>query len=115
MFDPTFALDEWIATRKLSRRKLAALEEAHQRTLEALSPVGNLDIAGGIYCTETSLPQGTFMPVVIAAVLDTVAPINEAGSPDSTPCRTVEMLEVMEQYGLIDKKQVAKLLESMGH
>jgi hypothetical protein len=115
MFDPTFVLDEWIATRQLSRRKLAALEEAHQRTLEALSPNCRLDIAGGIYCTETELPQGTYMPVVIAAVLDAVAPTNEAGSPDSTPCRTVETLELMEKHGLIRNKQVARCLASMGY
>ena len=114
-FDPALALDDWLATRKLSRRKLAALNEDHLRTMDALPQLARLDTAPGEYAEAAQLPQGTPWPVVVAAVLDFADPINSTGNPLAAPARTIELLDELVACGLMDAPSADACLDAMGH
>jgi hypothetical protein len=71
-------LDDYLADDKLSRRKLAWLEQVYDRTIDGIEEACSFDIAGSIYCSALELPQGSYWCQCIAAALDFIKP--ERGS-----------------------------------
>jgi hypothetical protein len=113
--DITDVLDQWIATRELSDQEIALLESEHEETMQNLPLVVSMNIADSIYCSEAELPEGTFLPVVIASVLDFVDPANHSGSPQAAPERTIRLLDGMVANELIDDFEANEILNRMGH
>ena len=70
-------VEDWIADRKLSRRKIAFLELEYQRGIEAVTESSSFDIAGSIYCQELDLPTGSYWIQVMADLLDHLRPTND--------------------------------------
>lgn len=114
-FDPALALDDWLATGKLSRRKLAALNEAHARTIEVLPQAVALDTAPSEYAEAAQLPAGASVPVVVAAVLDFADPINSTRNPLACPVRTIELLAQLVALELMGAEEADACLNAMGH
>jgi hypothetical protein len=67
-------IDDYLADNKLSRRKLAWLEQVYDRALASIEAACSIDIAGSIYCSELELPQGSYWCQCIAAALDFIKP-----------------------------------------
>jgi hypothetical protein len=100
----TDVVDDWIADRRLSRRKkefLEAVYTAFQDSGGLYSP----DVAGGFYCEELNLPQGGFKIQVVAALLDHLDPLPEP------PTRLVEVTEQLVEDGHIEREEAEKLYE----
>ena len=67
-------IEDYIADNKLSRRKLAFLEQTYDRALASLRDAWSVDIARREYCEEMELPQGSYWCQVMAAALDFMSP-----------------------------------------
>lgn len=111
-FDPALALGDWLATGKLSRRKLAALDESHIRGLDVIPQACSINIAASEFCEAAQVPRGSYWPVVVAAVLDGVAPLRQQGLPE--PARTIEVLDLLVDYGFMEAKDSEATLQAMG-
>lgn len=111
-FDPALALGDWLATGKLSRRKLAALEESHGRGLDEISWASSINIAPSEFCEAAQLPRGSYWPVVVAAVLDQEAPLKGQGIP--AHARTLEVLDLLVDYGFMEKEASEATLQALG-
>ena len=73
-------IEDYLAENKLSRRKLAYLEQEFERLMDSITEVCFLNIAGGLYCSELEIPQGSYWCQCIAAALDFLKPDrDEAG------------------------------------
>ena len=120
-FDPAIALEDWLASPRgeLSRRKLAALEEAHERTLDTLNScmVATVLAAPSEYCAHAELPQGSPWPVVVAAALDHVAPLDRPyrGMTRHPIGRTLEVLEALVDGELIEAEFADACLAQLGY
>jgi hypothetical protein len=92
--------DAWVADRKLSRRKLAFLETAHNQTMEVmLSSCGlSPDVAPGGLCSELDLPQGSYWCQLVAELLDHLKPLEEQ------PSRLVELNDALVELGLLEEQ-----------
>ena len=66
--------EDWIADRKVSRRKLGFLQQSYDRALESLPNTCSVDVAPRSYCEEVELPQGSYWCQVIADLLDFLKP-----------------------------------------
>ena len=71
-------IDDYLADDKLSRRKLAWLEQSYDRILSSVELAHSFDIAGGVYCSELELPRGSYWCQCIAAALDFIKPMPES-------------------------------------
>ncbi len=89
--------DAWVADRKLSRRKLAFLEEVHSQTMEMIGSCIP-DIAGGHLCSELDMPQGSFVCQLVAELLDHLKPLEEP------PSRLVELNDSLVELGLLEEE-----------
>ena len=89
--------DEWIASRRLSPRNLACLQNAYDQVAEGLHGC-SLDTCGQIYCAELDLPPGSATVQVIAALLDQLDPLPEH------PRRLVQVTEAMVDAEHIDRE-----------
>ncbi len=119
-FDPAIALEDWLAspTGALSRRKLAALEEHHERTLDTLNNgmAAAVLTAPGEYCAHADLPQGSPWPVVVAAALDHAS--SERRLYRDRPHqigRTLEVLDLLVDLELLEPEAADACLERLGY
>ena len=96
--------DEWIASRRLSSRKLAFLQNAYNQVSGGLHGLA-LNTCGHIYCAELDLPQGSATVQVIAALLDHLDPVPEH------PRRLVQVTEAMVDADHIDREQAEAFYE----
>ena len=60
-------LEDWIADRKLSRRKIAFLKQVHQMNLYG---DGLPSICPSYFSSELDLPNGSYWSLVVAYLLD---------------------------------------------
>ena len=60
-------LEDWIADRKLSRRKIAFLKQVHQMNLYG---DGLPSICPSYFSSELDLPNGSYWSLVVADLLD---------------------------------------------
>jgi hypothetical protein len=92
--------DAWVADRKLSRRKLAFLEEAHGRTMELMVSSSSLspDVAPGGLCSELELPQGSYWCQLVAELLDHLKPLDQA------PSRLGLLNKELVELGLLEEE-----------
>ena len=60
-------LEDWIADRKLSRRKIAFLKQVHQMNLYG---DGLPSICPSYFSSELDLPDGSYWSLVVADLLD---------------------------------------------
>lgn len=69
---PEIVLEDWIANRKLSRRKIAYLEQFHQQNLHGAvkDMIGFLPIAPAHICEAMEVPRGCSMWGVVTELLD---------------------------------------------
>ena len=70
-------VEDWIADRKLSNRKLNFLEQDHKRTMQEIGLVTSFSIASSYTSDELDLPQGSYWVQVVADLLDHLAPSEE--------------------------------------
>jgi len=70
-------LEDWIADRKLSNRKLNFLEQDHEQTMQEIGSVTSFSIASSYTSDELDLPQGSYWVQVVADLLDHLAPSEE--------------------------------------
>ena len=70
-------VEDWIADRKLSNRKLNFLEQDHERTMQEIGLVTSFSIASSYLSDELDLPQGSYWVQVVADLLDYLAPSEE--------------------------------------
>ena len=70
-------LEDWVADRKLSNKKLAFLEQDHERTMNEIGLVTSFSIASSYYSDELDLPQGSYWVQVVADLLDHLLPSEE--------------------------------------
>jgi hypothetical protein len=68
-------VSDWIADRRLPRRKLAFLRLVYDQFHDA--PASCVDTACRIVCSELDLPPGSATIQVIAALLDHIDPLPE--------------------------------------
>lgn len=95
-------IDDFIADGKLSRRKLAYLDQWYDRCVEELPMAWSFDIAGSMYCTEMEIPQGSYWCQVAAAVLDFLSP----RSREDGGSRLVEITKELSLCGHIDPEDL---------
>ena len=71
-WNPETILEEWIADRKLSRRKIAYLEQFHQQNLHGAvgDMIGFLPVAPAHICKALDLPTGCSMWHCVVELLD---------------------------------------------
>ena len=60
-------IEDWIANRKLSRRKIAFLKQVHQMNLYG---DGLPSICPSYFSSELDLPDGSYWSLVVADLLD---------------------------------------------
>ena len=70
-------VEDWIADRKLSNRKLNFLEQDHEQTMQEIGLVTSFSIASSYLSDELDLPQGSYWVQVVADLLDHLAPSEE--------------------------------------
>jgi hypothetical protein len=84
-------VEQWIADRKLPRRKLAFLQREHELTIECMGSA-SFPIADGHSCGEVQIPQGSYWCQVVAELLDHLDP------PESrTDRRQLELSKALEE------------------
>lgn len=87
-YDLADIVETWAAEKELSKEMEEFLWREHEANLSEL--VVSPPIAGGMYCSELDLPQGSTWPEVVAALLDALT-----GRPTEE-----RLIEVREALGL---------------
>ncbi len=103
--DITEVLDDWIADRRLSRRKKAFLETVYDQFLETSGGAYAPSLSGSDYSSWLDLPSGSYLVQVVAALLDHVDPLPEP------PCRLVEVTEQLVEDGHIEREAAEAFYE----
>ena len=90
-------VEDWYADRTLSRRKLAFLEQNHERTMQEIGMVTSFSVADGFYADELDLAKGSFWVQLQAALLDLLK------GPIGGWYRASELDKLLYQYEHIDE------------
>ena len=88
---------EWYTERELSRRKLAFLEQNHERTMQEIGLVTSFAVADGLFADELDLEKGSYWVQVQAALLDLLK------GPIGGWYRASELDKQLYQYEHIDE------------
>ena len=101
---------EWYTERELSRRKLAFLEQNHERTMQEIGLVTSFAVADGLFADELDLEKGSYWVQVQAALLDLLkGPLNgwyRASELD----KQLYQYEHIDEYDDIDQFNRRKLI-----
>ena len=91
-------VEDWYADKKLSRRKIAFLEQSHERLIEGeIGLVTSFSIADGFYADELDLPSGSYWVQLQADLLDHLKPEKTHWT------RLFELNRLLFEFGHLDE------------
>ena len=101
---------EWYTERELSRRKLAFLEQNHERTMQEIGLVTSFAVADGLFAEELDLQKGSFWVQVQAALLDHLKGPIKGWYRASELDKQLYQYEHIDEYDDIDQFNRRKLI-----